>query len=109
MKIQKFNEAINLKKYHICMIINSASEIDYSGVFETEQDMDNWLLNLVNEIVLDRSEGDEEVFIDVVDAINWIQDNNDCNVYYDDAALLYKDVKLKYGVEMKINAKKYNI
>ena len=48
MKIIKFNENLeeNIKDCSICIIF-SESEIVNSCVFETEKDMDNWLLNLI--------------------------------------------------------------
>ena len=116
MKIHKFNEATEIKKYHICIVKNNADEIDYSGVFETKEDLENWLLNIINGILLDaidsgqyygRDEG--EVFIDLVEAINWIQDWNDCNVLIDDDSMFYNNIKLKYGVETKRDVKKFNI
>ena len=110
MKIQKFNEAKEpLKKYHICMMVDSEGGIDYSGVFDTEEDMDNWILNTVNEIVLDRYDDENEMFTEVDEAINWIQIENDCNVNYDDDTTYYGKVKLKYGIDVKRDVNKYNI
>ena len=113
MKIQKFNEAKEpLKKYHICMMVNSEGGIDYSGVFETEEDMDNWILNVANELFLDRYDGDDgedDLFTEVAEAINWIQDENDCNVNYDSDTTYYGKVKLKYGIDVKRDVNKYNI
>jgi hypothetical protein len=112
MKIQKFNENIEAKNYHVCMIVNSSGGIDYSGVFDTEENMNNWILNTANEIVLDRTESGsywDSVFTDVVEAINWIQDETDCNVNYDDESEYHAKVKLKYGVEKLRASKKYNL
>jgi len=112
MKIQKFNESKEpTKKLHICMVINSESTADYSGIFNTEEDMNNWLLNIVNNLIIDRwqDDGRPKLFIDVSDAINWLQDENECNVYYDNDTEFYNNVKLKYGAETIRNIKKYNI
>ena len=114
MKIKKFNEAQEpIKKYHVCMVINSESTSDFSGIFNTEEDMDNWLLNTVNKMLLDIWDGDNDekpnLFTDVINAINWIQEENNCNVYYDDDVIFYNNVKLKYNVDVLRNTKKFNI
>jgi len=45
---------------------------------------------------------------DITEAINWLENN--CEVYYDDDTFFYNTpIKLKYGVDMRRDAKKYNL
>jgi hypothetical protein len=126
MKIRKFNESNNTEEYYVMMIINNSSEIIESGIFETENDMECWLLNIVNKEILKGkfySDEDEEeleqdtvlhkgdsgyVYIDFVEAVNWYQDVYDCSVTYDKMNL-HKNCKLLYGVDKIIDMKKYNL
>ena len=123
MKIQKFNEEnLHEKKYFMCVIIStSGPQIDNSGIFETQEDMDNWILNYANELLTNQEDSWEigkdgvysnhkghPVFIDVVDAINWVQDTNDCDFQYDNS-VIYSGVKLRYGVDKARNINKYNL
>ena len=126
MKIKKFNENLDQSKnYYMCIIISSIGpQIDNSGIFETQEDMDNWILNYANELLSnDNLEEDnweigkdgiyvnEEgypVFINVEDAINWVQEKNSCDFQYD-SSVIYSDVKLEYGVDTARAANKYNL
>ena len=117
MKIKKFNESQEpIKNFHICMVKNNANEIDHSGVFETKTNLENWLLNLINDALLDaidsgqyygRDEG--EIFIDLEEAREWFEDYNSCDVLIDNDSMSYNTIKLKYGVETKRDAIKFNI
>ena len=83
MKIEKFNESVS-KQYFICIITDGQGGVDFSGIFESDEDLDNWILNIINEMYLSRTSEEENVgpFIDVVEAINWAQEENTCDVYY---------------------------
>ena len=124
MKIKKFNENTENKEYYTCIIVVNG-QINLSGIFETEEDLENWLLNIINK-ELSAYERDESfdhsliddtfinddgnsVFIDVSDAINWYQDINDADIYYDFDSIIYKNVKAEYGVELIRNTNKYNL
>ena len=126
MKIKKFNENLDQSKnYYMCIIISTIGpQIDNSGIFETQEDMDNLILNYANELLSnDNLEEDnweigkdgiyvnEEgypVFINVEDAINWVQEKNSCDFQYD-SSVIYSDVKLEYGVDTARAANKYNL
>ena len=122
MKINKFNEKLK-SEYYSCMIMQD-SQIVFSNIFETEQDMDYWLINLANtELSSDYSaqsnykrnptenviiENENFLIIDVTEAINYFQEYLDWNVHYSSSDM-YRNVKLKYDVELFINSKKFNI
>ena len=117
MKIQKFNEAIEpirkksrLTPLCICMVMEG-DEVQYSGIFKTKKDMDNWLMNIVNGIVLDRFEGEDDeepgLVLTVEDAISWL--NDDFDVHYDTETTTYNNVILKYNVDALIAKNKFNI
>jgi len=109
MKIQKFNEELQPTKKCICMVIEDKT-VHYSGIFNTKVDMENWLINIVNETIIDRYEGDDdepELVLTVDDAIEWFQD--DFDIHYDDDTTSYNKVKLKYGVDVIISKNKFNL
>ena len=96
------------------------NEVEHSGIFETEEDMDNWILNIVNERLSNESfppeidnetvvESDEGglIFIDVVTAMNWY--NDDAYQIDYSTSVIYSNVEAKYGVELVRQAKNYNI
>ena len=80
MKIQKFNENNTSKKFFTCMIVEYGY-VEYSAVFDTEEDQDNWILNFINDRISDGhfdnyddiegiyNNNDKPVFINVVDEI----------------------------------------
>lgn len=119
MKIRKFNEEIeHSKEYHIC-VITYGGIVDEMGIFETQEDMDNWILNKVNERVLDnpgfaieendmmKNDEDQFVFVNVTKAINWFNDDNS-QIDYGTGVIL-KNVEAKYGVELLKQTSKYNL
>ena len=126
MKIQKFNEAIKkntvflakdptrkksrLTPLCICMVMDN-DKVEYSGLFKTKKDMYYWLMNIVNEIILDRFEGEDDeepgLVLTVEDAIDWLED--DFDVHYDLETTSYNNVMLKYGVDVLISKNKFNI
>jgi hypothetical protein len=128
MKIKKFNEKKGLKEYDICVIIdNIGPNILKIGIFETKKDMENWLLNFINGALLDNhyenemikragkgngveiNEDGDSVFIDLVEALNWYQEEYNCEVVYDNKSNIYSNIKLKYGVDLLKSTKKYNM
>jgi hypothetical protein len=115
MKIQKFNEEEPRKKSRltplcICMVMENKT-VQYSGIFKNKKDMDNWLMNTVNEIILDRFEGEDDeepgLVLTVEDAIDWLED--DFEVHYDTETITYNNIILKYGVDALISKNKFNI
>ena len=117
MKIKKFNES-NDNKLLALIIVDFNNEIVHSGVFENEKDFDNWILNLVNisinadpdykiENTVINNEG-EQIFIDVKEAINYYQWYYNYEVIYDYTDV-YKNVEVKYGVELMKKTKNYNL
>lgn len=120
MKIKRYNENNDNTSAIICVIIDSSGLIVDSGAFETQTDFDNWILNMINQMIntedffpnvtgLEKNEDGENIFVEVADAINWYQDFYDYNVYYDIYSQIFKDQPLLYGVETIRNTKKYNI
>jgi len=126
MKIKKFNENKKTKKdCWLALIINNSSEITSSAAFETENDMEYWLLNFINYHFIEYQEdqedddeysdgedvynnGSEHVFIDLRGAINWYQDVWDCDVYCDKSQYI-KSESLLYNVDKLKDVKKYNL
>ena len=120
MKVKKFNEGFeNIKDCCMAMIVDSNNYIIRSAAFETEADMNNWLLNTVNEELvhvetkrkenITYNEENEPIFIDVADAINWYQDYFDCNIHYDIESQYIVKEPLLYGVELTRKMNKYNL
>ena len=124
MKIKRFNEEnIQEKEYYMFVAISSIGpQIIYSGIFETQNDMDNLILNFANELLLNARKdsweigkdgvyADQEgypIFIEVKDAINWIEEEENCDFQYD-SSVIYSDVELEYDVETVRTANKYNL
>jgi hypothetical protein len=122
MKVKKFNETVEQfinTSAVVCMIIDEEGLMVDSGAFESQTDFDNWILNMINQMVttdvterikgMEKNEDDEYVFINVADAINWYQDYYSYNVYYDIYSQIYKKQPLLYGVDKIRDIKKYNI
>lgn len=119
MKIEKFNEGVK-KEYFICMTISqNTNEIQTFGIFETEKDMDNWLINSANEYLprtsakvgengIEEDQNGKPIITDVIVAINFIQNYYDENVYYQ-TSKISKNIKLKYNVDTLIDKKKFNL
>lgn len=119
MKIQKFNENMT-QHYHIAIII-CGNEIQNSGVFETEEDMNNWILNKVNERLsqypvpptkrqnpnLQMAEDGELVFINVDAATIWFNDD-EWSIFKSESVIL-KNITALYGVELLRDTNKYNL
>lgn len=120
MKIKKFNESNNDNNVVLFLIIdiNNENDVVHSGVFETRQDFDNWILNLVNESIGadpdDNIEGTvlnnegEQIFIDVNIAMNYYQWYYDLKILVYETKI-YKNIEAKYGVNLTKNLKKYNL
>ena len=113
MKIKKFKESLEpTKKFHICIVANWMSEADYSGIFNTEEDLNNWLLNIINDSYIDSYLGDDEpeLFLEMNDAIKWFKDKNECNVFIDNEAIYNNNtIKLKHNIETLRQTTKFNI
>lgn len=123
MKIQKFNEnTINSNKNYYYCIISIDNTPEHEGLFETETDMNNWMLNIFNEELSQSSETKEDkdsgiyefqdnglIFINVYDAISWYtEEYEQANVDYGSIEM-YKNVTLKYGVEELRDIKNFNL
>jgi len=122
MKHLKLYENTEIK-YHNCIIYDNGShDIDYSIIFETKKDMENWVLNYINEnigpdiepdevnhyegAVLDDKEG--VLFFILEKAIDWYSNNFDVTFYFKEVELC-KNEKLGYGVEFYQTTNKYNL
>jgi hypothetical protein len=120
MKIQRFNEEIeSSKKYYFC-VITCYDDLYHSGIFETEEDMNNWILNIVNESLSNESLPPEEdgetiveseeggiIFVDIAAAKNWYCD--DAYSIICSTSTILSNIDAKYGVEIVRQANKYNI
>lgn len=74
MKIQKFNENTRGTEYYHCMIILQNS-IEEHGIFESEESMNNWIVNYINLNIIPLYKNDiEQNFLDM----------NISNVYKDE-------------------------
>lgn len=128
MKIKKFNEKKGVKEYYVCAILDTIGpNISDLRIFETVKDMENWLLNLINVALYhsytkhemmkragkgngaEINEDGDIVFINLVEALNWYQEEYDCEVVYDNKSVIYSDIKLKYGVNLLKTTNKYNL
>ena len=118
MKIQKIDEFETTKTYHFC-VITCWNEIENCGIFETEEDMNLWILNNVNERLNDNSDFDKNlegmyqnekgrtVFIDVVKAMDWFRDDAWDIIY--DSSPIYSNIDDIYDIELVKKMNKYNL
>ena len=75
MKIQKFNENTRGTEYYHCMIILQNS-IEGQGIFESEESMNNWIINYINLNILPLYKND----IMSLDVSKWLHNDENNNI-----------------------------
>lgn len=75
MKIQKFNENNRGIEYYHCMIILQNS-IEKQGIFESEESMNNWIINYINLNILPLYKND----IMHLDVSKWLHNDENNNI-----------------------------
>jgi len=102
-------------------MIICGGEINNTGIFETEEDMNNWILNKVNERLSQypvpptiednpnlEEDGDGELVFTNVDAATiWF--NDDEWYIHTSESVILKNIDALYGVELLRDTNKYNI